>query len=174
MQSTWREKWRMFWLHGIPLWTTLALMFLLSMPINSAQWGYFKPNVGLICVYYWTLKRQQIFGFFCAFIIGLLMDVYSSSPLGINILLLMLTVSVTLWLAHYFQNASFGAGWFIFCLVGFGATFFKWVMLMLYFGRIINPEEVALNYLSTALFYPLIAAINVYVQKFLPQEGLNE
>lgn len=174
MRSSWQEKCRLFWLHSVPLWTTLVLMFLFLMPVNSVEWGYFCPNIGLICVYYWTLKRSQSFGFFSAFVVGLLIDAYSSSPLGVNTLLMMLTVAVTLWLAHYFQNASFGGGWFIFGLVAAGATFFKWLLLMIYFGRIINPQEIAVNYLSTVLFYPLVAAVNVYVQKFLPQEGLNE
>lgn len=174
MLSDWQEKWRLFWLHSIPLWTTLMLMFLFLMPVNSSEWSHFCPNIGLICVYYWTLKRGQLFSFFSAFIVGLLTDAYSSSPFGLNILLMMLIVAVTIWLAHYFQNASFGAGWFIFCLTAAGVTLLKWLLLMIYFGRIISLREITVNYLSTVLFYPLIAIVNVYVQKFLPQERLNE
>ena len=107
MRNGWQEKWRLFWLHSIPLWTTLVLMFLFLVPVSSSEWNHFRPNIGLICVYYWTLKRGQIFGFFSAFVVGLLTDAYSSSPLGVNILLMLLTMAVTLWLAHYFQNAFF-------------------------------------------------------------------
>ncbi len=174
MRNSWQEKLRLFGLRSIPLVVTLVLMFLFIMPINSIEWGYLRPNVGLICVYYWTLKRGYIFSYFSAFIIGLLLDVYSSSPLGMNTFLMMLTVVVTTWLAHYFQNSSFGGGWFIFTLTALGIILLKWLMLMIYFGRLISLNEALLNYLSTALFYPLIASINVWAQKFLPQERISE
>lgn len=174
MRDSWQEKWRKFWLHGIPLWTTLVLMFLFLIPIDAVKINYFRPAVGLICVYYWTLKRGYLFGYISACIVGFFMDSYSSSPLGINMLLMMLTVCATQWLAHYFQNASFSVGWFIFSLVCLGAVIVKWMALALYFGRLISFNEIIFNYLSTVMFYPLIAAINVKVQKFLPQERINE
>lgn len=174
MRNSWQEKWRLFGLHSIPLMVTLVLIFIFIMPVNSVEWGYLRPNVGLICVYYWTMKRGNIFGYFSAFAIGLLLDVYSSSPLGMNIFLMMLTVSVTTWLAHYFQHSSFGVNWFIFSLTAIGIIILKWSMLMLYFGRLISLNEALLNYLSTVLFYPLIVSINVWAQKFLPQERINE
>ena len=174
MRNSWQEKLRLFWLHSIPLITTLVLMFLFIMPINSIEWGYLRPNVGLICVYYWTLKRGYILSYFSAFLIGLLLDVYSSSPLGMNAFLMMLTVFATTWLAHYFQNSSFGVGWFIFALTAIGIIVLKWVMLMIYFGRLIPLNEAMLNYLSTVMFYPFIASINVWAQKFLPQERISE
>ena len=89
-------------------------------------------------------------------------------------LLMMLIVSVTRWLAHYFQNASFNVGWFIFSLVGLGSITLKWIVLALYFGQLISLKEISFNYIATVMFYPLIAAINVQVQKLLPQERINE
>ena len=174
MRNNWREKWRLFWLHSIPFWTTLVLIFIFLMPVNSVKWGYFRPNIGLICVYYWSLRRGYLFGYFSAFLLGLLIDVYSSSPLGINILLLLITVAISSWLAHYFQSSTFGLGWLIFGLTIIGITLIKWLALMVYFGQIISIKEVLMNYLSTVLFYPLIVSINVWVQRFLPQERINE
>ena len=174
MRNSWQEKWRLFWLHSIPLWTTLILMFLFLIPLDAIKVNYFRPNVGLICVYYWTLKRGYLFGFISAFAVGFFMDSYSSSPLGINMLLMMLTVCVTRWLAHYFQNASFNVVWFIFFLVCLGVVLIKWLLLMIYFGQLLSVKEMFFNYVATVMFYPLIVAINVWVQKFLPQERINE
>lgn len=174
MRDSWREKWRLFWLHSIPLLTTLVLMFLLLIPIDAVKVNYFRPAIGVICVYYWTLKRGYIFGYISAFTVGFFMDTCSSTPLGINMLLMMLTVSVTRWLAHYFQNASFNVGWFIFCLVCLGFMTVKWMILAVYFGQLISLNEIAFNYVATIMFYPLIIAINVQVQKLLPQERINE
>ena len=89
MRDSWQEKIRIFLLHRIPLVTTLILMFIFFTPVNSEQLNYFRPTIGLICVYYWTLKRSYMFGYISAFCVGFLIDVYSSSPLGLNILFMM-------------------------------------------------------------------------------------
>lgn len=175
MRDSFSEKLRMFLLRGIPLLSSLLLIFISFMPLNFIQLGYLRPVIGLICVYYWTLKRGDIFSFCSAFIIGFLTDIYSSSPLGINILLLMLVVAATHWLAHYFQNSSFGACWFIFGLVGFCAFILKWLMLIIYAGGFLPLWDAFFGYLSTVMFYPLIALINTKIQnKFLPREYVDE
>lgn len=174
MRDSWREKWNLFWLHGIPLWTTLLLMFFCLIPSDSVKVNYFRPEVGFICVFYWTLKKEYIFSYISAFTVGFFMDAFSSSPLGVNILLMMLTVFVTQWLIHYFQGTSFGAGWFMFGLVGLGIFILKWLLLSIYYHMLISTDEIIFNYLATLLFYPLIAAINMRVQKFMPQERIDE
>lgn len=175
MRDSFSEKLRLCLLQGIPLLSSLLLMFISFIPLNSVQFGHLRPIIGLICVYYWTLKRSDLFGFFSAFMIGFLTDIYSSSPLGINILLFMLVTAGTHWLAHYFQNSSFGVGWFIFGLVGLGAVLLKWVLLMIYAGRFLPLWEAFFGYLSTVMFYPLIALINIKIQnRFLPREYMDE
>lgn len=174
MRDSWQEKIKLFWLHGIPLWITLFLMFLCLIPSDSVKINYFRPAVGLICVFYWSLKRSYIFSYISAFTVGFFMDALSSSPLGINILLMMLMVFVAQWLAHYFQNTSFGAGWVIFGLVGMCAFAVKWLLLSIYYRMLISPDEIIFNYLSTVMFYPLIAAFSEWMQKYLPQERIDE
>ncbi len=175
MHDGWGEKLRLFTLNGVPLLSTLILMFISFVPINSMQFNYFRPAIGLICVYYWILKRGNVFGYASAFIVGFLTDAYSSSPLGINILLMLLTASVTYWLAHYFRNSSFGAIWFIFGLVALGEVLLKWLLLMIYAGRFLPLWEGFFGYVSTVMFYPLIVLINLKIQnKFLPQEYIDE
>jgi rod shape-determining protein MreD len=175
MRDSFSEKMRLFLLNGIPLLSSLVLMFLFFMPLSSVQLNYFRPFVGLICVYYWTLKREDLFGFCSAFIIGFLTDVYSSSPLGVNILLMMGVIAATAWLAHYFQSSSFGVAWFIFALICLSYTLSKWILLMIYAGRFLPVWEAFLGCFSTIMFYPLITLINTKIQnRFLPQEYIDE
>lgn len=175
MRDNFLEKSRFFLLCRVPLISALILMFIFFMPLNSVQFNYFRPSIGLICVYYWVLKRDNLFSYASAFVVGFLTDVYSSSPLGVNVLLMLSVVALTKWLAHYFQGSSFGANWFIFGLVGLGAIIFKWLLLMLYFGCYLPLEEAFFGYLSTVMFYPLIVIINIKIQDtFLPQELINE
>ena len=175
MRDSWQEKIKLFLLHRIPLLTTFLLMFVFFTPVSSVQLNYFRPTIGVICVYYWTLKRNYMFSYISAFCVGFLIDVYSSSPLGLNILFMMLLVYVTDWVGRYFQSASFSLGWFIFGVVGLGQILLKWLILTAYFGRLLPFGSVMLSYFSTLLFYPLIVSINVWVQNhLLPQEKINE
>lgn len=171
MRYSWQEKAQNFLLNRLPLLLTLILMLLSFMPINSLELSQFRPMISVICVFYWVLRKKQVFGYISAFIVGFLADFHSSSPLGINILLLMLLVVLTEWLAHYFRNATFGGAWLIFSLVALSFIFVKWLILMLYVGRYISCKELFFSYLSTIMFYPLISYLNAWVQKrFLPEK----
>jgi len=175
MRDSLKLQLHLFLLHRIPLLTTLFFMFVFFMPVYSLQINYLRPIIAIICVYYWTLRRGYLFGFISAFIVGFVTDIYSSSPLGINIFMLMLLSGVTQWLSHYFQSASFGAGWFIFSIVCMGFMLIKWAILSIYTMHIIAVGEIGFGYLATVMFYPLIAWLNVKVQTtFLPQEHINE
>lgn len=175
MHNNFKDKMRLFFRHRIPLVATLILMFLFYVPINSLELNYFRPAVGFICVYYWTLKRDYMFSYISAFVVGFLTDTYSSTPLGINILMMMLLVFVTNMLARYFKAASFVSGWLVFSLAGFALTLIKWLFVSAYFSRFVPMTEIMVNLLSTFMFYPLISYFNIWVQdNLLPQERINE
>lgn len=175
MRDNFWEKTNFFLLRRIPLLATLMMMFVSFIPVNSIQFNYLRPSIGLICVYYWVLKRGNLFGYASAFIIGFIADIYSSYPLGVNVLLMLSVVALTGWLSHYFQGNSFGVSWFIFSLVGIYAVIFKWLLLMMYSGRVLPIREALFGCLSTIFFYPLIVLINIKIQKKVwPRELVNE
>lgn len=175
MRDNVKDKIRLYLRHRIPLLTTLILMFLFYVPINSLDLNYFRPAVGLICVYYWTLKRGYMFSYISAFIVGFFIDAYSSMPMGINCLMMMLLVFLTEMLSRYFKSASFVSGWLFFLLVGILLTFIKWLLISICFSYFVPITEILINLMSTVLFYPLIAYINIWIQNnLLPQEHINE
>jgi len=175
MQDSISDKLRLYLLHRLPLLLTLLLMFIFYVPLNSQVVNYFRPSVGVIGVYYWTLKRGYIFSYASAFIVGFMMDVYSSSPLGMNILLLMLLVLLTHLVSSYFKVSSFGVDWAVFAVAGLCYVCLKWFLFSVYFSRFLPFGEIFVNLISTIMFYPFIAAVNVWVQKnLLPQERINE
>lgn len=175
MRDTISEKLQIMLLNGIPLLSSLLLIFLSFMPLNSLQLSYFRPVIGFICIYYWTLKRGDLFGYTSAFIIGFITDIYSSSPLGVNIMLMMSEVAMTAWISRYFQSSVFSTTWLIFSFICLGFTLLKWILLMIYSGRVLHLSEIIFSCFSTIMFYPLIAFINSKIQdNFLPQEYIDE
>lgn len=175
MNDNWRERLHLFLRQRIPLISTFLLMMLFMTPVGLMQVNYFRPMVGVCCVFYWVLKKEAFFGYFSAFIIGFCADIASSSPLGVNILLFLWLTFAAKWLAHYFRSATFGVNWFIFGLTFFCLVVLKWLLLMLYFGKVFSCGEILVNYLVTVMSYPLIAGINWWIQRnFLPQEKISE
>lgn len=175
MRNSLKDKFRLFLYHRIPLLETVLLMFLFYMPINFFDLHNVRPVVGVICIYYWTLKRRYMFGYASAFCIGFLMDIYSSTPLGINVLTMMLLVLITDVVSRYFKAASFSVNWLVFSLVCLATCFIKWIIFYLYFTKFLPIKEVLLNLFSTIMFYPIVVFINVWVQNnILPKERINE
>ena len=175
MRSKRQEQIFAFLRHRLPLFSSLLLMLLFFMPINSVQINFFRPAIGVICVYYWRLNRPSLFGWLSAFCIGFIIDIYSSSPLGINTLLMLGLVGAVGWLCRYFQTLSFSVRWLIFSLAALAFTLSKWLLLMLYFTCWLPISEIMVGYFSTVMFYPLIAAFNAWLaHKFLPPENINE
>lgn len=175
MNDNWKEKLRLFLWHRIPLLSTFVLIFLFSLSFRSIGFNYFHPMIGLICVYYWSLKCATIFSYVSAFCVGFLLDALSSSPLGLNAFLLMVLVFAMSFWELYLRSAVFGLTWAAFAVVSLAFVLLKWFILVLYFGRLFSIEEILLCYLTTLMFYPLIAWLNFWIQNnFVEQESLNE
>ncbi len=175
MRDNFQDKLRLFLRHRIPLVTTLMMMFVFFVPLNVLDVNYFRPSVGMICVYYWTLKRGYMFSYISAFVVGFLMDAYSAVPLGVNILMMMLLVFATDMLARYFRAASFVGSWLVFALTSLSITLVKWLLVSIYFARFIPMSEIMISLITTIMFYPLIAYVNIWIQNnWLTQERINE
>lgn len=175
MRDDFKYKFQLFLRHRIPLLTTLMLMLFFFVPVHSLELNYLRPAVGMICVYYWTLKRGYMFSYISAFTVGFFMDIYSATPLGINMLMMMLLVFVTGLLVRYFKASSFGMSWVVFGVVALAITLVKWLLFSIYFSRFVQMSEIILNVMSTIMFYPLVAYLNMWISNnLLPQERINE
>lgn len=175
MNDSFHEIAFLFLKHRIPLFFSLLLVILFSMPLDVYALNGYRPQVSVICLYYWAEKRPNMFGLVSAFILGLLVDVCNTAPLGINCLLSM----VFLWLCtkvfYYVKPVSFTMDWFMFAVAGIVFMFCKWLVFMAYYGAYLQLSDIFSNTFSTIMFYPLIAYINNKILlNLLPQERINE
>ena len=74
----------------LPLLSSLILLFLSYIPLNISFLNNIRPAMGLICVYFWMLHRPDLFNLWAVYVLGAVDDVISASPLGSNILALLL------------------------------------------------------------------------------------
>ncbi|MBF0627404.1 MAG: rod shape-determining protein MreD [Magnetococcales bacterium] len=73
-----------FLIPWLPALTILMAAVVQEMALPLAAWSVFRPDLVLICLFYWRLYRPDRCGPILALLAGLLVDVISGAPLGLN------------------------------------------------------------------------------------------
>jgi len=111
----------------------------------SGLWAWFRPELVILLVIYWCVYFPQQFGLVSASIVGLGLDLIDMSPLGFNVLGVLLVAYICHMVYQRVRNyVLWHQGVWAFVLVGLFQLFSNW--LGGFYGR------------STDLPYFLIAA----------------
>lgn len=145
--------------HRVPVVATLVLMLLTVVPTHLPGFASVTPVLQLMGVYYWAIFRPDLLPAWSAFLIGLLYDILSGTPLGINALVLLLVQGVAAGQRKFFLGKSFAVAWWAFGLLIAGAQGLSWLLVCLLGGRILDPGPVIVQYLLTMGLYPLLTWI---------------
>ncbi len=137
---------------------------------------YLRPDFGIICVYFWTLYRPDLYGIVSAAILGFTVDIISGGALGINMFILSFVCLITCIYTNFVQAKPFVISWISFAFICFVSLFIKWGILSLYNRQMLPANYIFMIYSGTILIYPLIARINIYVQnRYLSEpEAIDE
>ena len=73
----------------LPFLVSVFLLLVFYVPVHLPLSRYLRPDIGMICVYFWALYRQDLFGPVSAFLLGLAADSLSAVPIGLNIFVFM-------------------------------------------------------------------------------------
>lgn len=175
MSDSWHDILRRCWQKSVPFVITFILMAVFAVPFSSFQMNFFRPTVGIIGVYYWAFRQGLVGSYLLAFLVGLIIDVHSSSPIGINVVCVLFFALLIRQFSRYLLNMSFYANWFFFALFGLFFILLKWIMLMMYYGKILLLSEAFINFSATMMFYPLVVYLNALAQnKFITMEQSDE
>lgn len=154
---------------AIPLLATMAAVLLNVVPLRLPDYAPLAPGFVLMAVFYWTVHRPDLMRPWAVFLVGLLDDVLSGTPLGVNSLVL-LFVHWTIMAQHrVFRGKSFMLVWLGFAVLAFGA---KLVLAAVAFGigyGLLDPLVLLVQFILTLALYPPVAFIMGWAQRvFLP------
>ena len=159
----------------IPLFASILLIMLFYIPHDFFALNGFYPQTGLMCIYYWLEKRPNLFGYISVFLLGLLMDICSTTPLGINCLTVVIIAFFLYEINRFIKPVSFITEWLFFALTDIIYMLLRWLFVSLYFQQFSDIFYVLPHIFATVSFYPLIAAINNLIRMhLLIQERINE
>jgi len=148
----------------LPFLSSLLLVLITFIPMHLPIPAFFKPDLAMICVYFWALYRNDLFGIFSCLILGVVVDYFTNAPLGINVLVLVLTDIISAKKASFINTKPFVVTWLVFALFMFGAMALKWSLFSLYDRLFLPLEGVFITYLVSVFIYPLIAKLNITLQ----------
>jgi rod shape-determining protein MreD len=150
-----------------PLVLTLALVLFGVLPWPLPEFAPVTPWFSLIAVYYWSIHRPDLLPPSATFLVGLVQDGLSGSPLGLNVLLLLLAQGVVATQRRFFHGKTFLIEWWGFMLVAPGVALTGWLLGSLYHGALMAPLPIGFQLLLTIASYPCLAWLLARAQHYL-------
>ena len=154
---------------AIPLLATILAVVFNVVPLRLPDYAPLAPGLVLMAVFYWTVHRPDLMRPWAVFLIGILDDILSGTPLGVNSLVL-LFVHWTIVAQHrVFRGKSFVLVWLAFALVALGAKLLLTVVAFAAGYGLLDPTVLLVQYVLTLALYPPLAFVMGWAQRvFLP------
>lgn len=147
---------------GLVLLAVLVLTLLSAIPLHIVHLAEVRPMFMLMAVYYWTMLRPTpVVG---VFLLGLLLDLISDYPLGMNAFVLLLAQILTTHNRKFLLGQSFLVTWAGFAVVALGAGLLEWLLFSLFNFTLVSTKSVLLSVVLSAFLFPVVvlplAAVN--------------
>lgn len=155
----------------LPLICSIFLLLAAYIPVHMPLLKFLRPDIGIICVYFWALYRQDLFGAVSTFILGVIADSIAATPFGLNAFVFMFVFILASTFGSFVNTKPFIISWGGFAAISLLAFSIKWILLSVFYSRFVALGGILAGYAATVLFYPLIARLNIFVQnRFLSGE----
>ena len=161
--------------HVTAPWLLIFILFILSIIPHSIP-GYFavKPDLILIAIYYWSIHRPTIVPPSASFVLGLIMDLFSALPLGLNAFIFVLVQKFTSDQRKLFLGQPYFVSWVGFAFVCFISTLIKIGVFYLITRNLPVLDLVWLSMGLTIAIFPIVTILLIASHKImLRAEGQN-
>jgi rod shape-determining protein MreD len=150
---------------SIPVALAILLLFLGILPWNGHTLGPVSANLVLIPIYYWTLHRPRLMSVWSVAALGLISDLLGVTPLGVNMLTLLIGYRVAVSQRKIFAGAPFIVVWAGFLLMSAVASLAQWLLVSIMQEAVIDARPALLFYMIGVVFYPPIAYVFALIQR---------
>lgn len=134
--------------------STAVLMVLAAAPVSLPSPVF---AVTLPCVAFWSVFRPASMSPPVTFLLGVLLDLLTLSPLGAGVLVLLVLHAVSVRFRRFLARQSFLAVWLAFCVGAAGAGGLHWVLQAVLALRLPPAAPAMHAALLSAGLYPGIA-----------------
>jgi rod shape-determining protein MreD len=150
---------------------TVVLVLAMGVPVGlPAQHGV-MPVPALAAVFFWTLYRPGLMSPLAVFGIGVLSDLLTAAPLGLNPLLLLLLHAAVLTQRRVLTRQTFLLVWVVFALLAAAVLGLGWGFRTLLAFRLLPAEPALYELALTVAVYPALSWLFVRVERSLAAAG---
>ena len=136
-----------------PILTLLLLAILMLLPVGSGASNVAMPHLVLIATFYWTVRHPVMLPYGACAGIGLVLDLWLSVPLGLNMMMLLLTRLFIISQHRYFRGQTRALQWAIFAATAFMLYGFAWILTAVAERQWLPVQPVITQWLITAFLY---------------------
>lgn len=148
-----------------PFVVTVMLVILNAIPLPIPDYRSIVPLVPLMAIYYWALYRPDLMPIGAVFLVGVLEDVLTGSPLGLNAFLFLVVHSLIRSRRRMIAGKGFLVAWIVFLLVVLGVGLTSWLVASLLYDAPIRIEPALTQLALTLVLYPCLAWLLIRVQR---------
>ncbi len=154
----------------IPAALGIVLVLLSTIPYSLPAFGPVAPNLVLMAVFYWAVFRSDTLSPITVFLIGLLQDILTGAPPGLNAAILVLVRIFAVSQNRVFRGKSFMVLWFGFVIVGLSSAFAAWLISAVYHMALLDPSPALFQAAMTVALFPFLVWLFSWThQKLMPQ-----
>ena len=145
----------------------LFISVLNEFDFNYLEIQYFSFNFPFILIFYWSLKKNENFGYGMIFVAGLINDVVVGFPLGISSLSYLLICGFAAYLRNITLRPSLIKDWMFFFITVAAVNSFVYSLLVLFFSFNLIYLDIIINLIFTFSFYIIFAKLFEIYQIFV-------
>ena len=155
----------------------IFLYYLSISEIDSHFESYFEIlsfNIQLIIIYFWSLKRPEVFGNGHVFFAGLLNDVVMGIPLGLSSISYLVVSFVATYVKNMTVNTSITSDWFTFFIAIFFSNLTFFILVTNFVEMTISVTDMSYNTFFTLIFFPFFWFIFNFYNTIIKNKMLNK
>ncbi len=138
-----------------PLCICLLLILVSVAPLRMPGLATASPLLPLMAVYHFGLFRPTLLPHWLVLLLGLLIDLLSGNPVGVNAVVLLMVRHFVEANQRFLVDKPFAVIWFGYALASAGAVAGIWALTCFLMWQPIDPRPVVFQYLIALALYPL-------------------
>ena len=151
----------------VPLFTALFAAILMLLPLGTTTASYAMPHLVLMVIFYWSNYRPLQVPLGGVALIGLFLDLWLAVPLGLNMLLAIMTRLFVMAQLRHLRGRSPFVQWAIFAMLIAALSILAWGVVSFVYRDFIDFFPIVKQALLTIFIYPLITMILNRIRKAL-------
>jgi rod shape-determining protein MreD len=143
----------------VPMITAIVAALIMILPLGTTTASYAMPHLVLMTIFYWSNYRPIQMPLGGVALIGLFLDLWLAVPLGLNMLLALLTRVFVMAQLRHLQGRSPFVQWAIFAILITGLSIISWVLVSFVYREFIAIMPAVKQGLLTIFIYPLVTMV---------------